>query len=88
MQAHPESPKPVAKWVRALAWLFTTILAAEVVLLPYFALKRSLPDPTWETAAYGALILWLGPLFAFVAIKGRAPRWWPLLGDHLWRTRR
>lgn len=88
MQAHSESPKPVARWIRALAVLFTLILAAEVVLLPYLALKHSFPSPTWKTVAYGVLILWLGPLFAFVAVKGRAPRSWPLLGDYLWRTKR
>ena len=88
METHPESPKPVAKWVRALACLFTLILAVEIVWLAYFALHSSLRTPTLEVLAYGALVLWLAPLFAFVAATGRSPRWWPILGSYIWRGKR
>lgn len=56
METHAESPKPVARWVRALAWLFTLILTGEIVYLPYFALRYPLPWPTWQILAFGVLV--------------------------------
>jgi hypothetical protein len=77
--------RPVKGWVRALAWVI--VLASVISLggLIYLFIARGVwPSTGWPgifRILLVAAVIWLWPLFAFVAIKGRAPRSWPGLGS-------
>ena len=72
-------------WIRALTWVI--VLAGVVALggLTYLLVERGV----WSRAGWpgiyrvlqGAAVIWLWPLFAVVAIRGRAPRSSPGLGS-------
>jgi ATP-dependent Clp protease adaptor protein ClpS len=78
----PDAPSTVRWWARALAWII--VICA---LLAYgTSIYRFFQRPTWPDALQALQIfisLWLLPLFAYAAFKGKAPRSWPGIGSAL-----
>jgi hypothetical protein len=81
-------PGPVALWARALAWI-VVIAGCVAAGTAVFSVLRNgkLFDASWYQAAPFLLAtIWLFPLFCIVAIRGRPPKYWPVLGTHHWQV--
>jgi hypothetical protein len=84
-----EGPKPVASWVRALAWTIVTssCLALAGALLQLS--QRGLENVDWlRIAPFVLLAAWVLPPILIVALTGRPPRSWLGLGTLLWQSPR
>lgn len=76
-------PRPVRLWARALAW----VLVITGMLALGWEIYHLLSSGVWPgiyPVIQLAAAIWLLPLFAFVALKGRTPRNWPGLGAANW----
>jgi hypothetical protein len=74
--ANPQSGK-ISPFIRALAWILvvcSALGAAGMVFLLVTAKNSSDTKVAWQLLA---LIVLMTPLWAYAAIKGRAPRWFP-----------
>jgi hypothetical protein len=95
----PETAEPqrVRLWVRALAWVIVITGIPAIGWMSYRVLAKGVwPDIFRELMEHPlegfyrvvqvAAVIWLFPLFAFVALKGRAPRSWPGIRSAAWKV--
>jgi hypothetical protein len=73
-------PRPVRAWVRALAWIIVITGIPAIGWMIYSLLAGGI-WPGMYRAMQVAAAIWLLPLFAYVAINGRAPRSWLGMGS-------
>jgi hypothetical protein len=89
-------PRPVRLWVRALAWVIVITGIPAIAWRSYTLLAKGVGPEIFREfiehpltgvlrAIQVAAMIWLFPLFTFVALKGRAPRSWPGLGSAAWK---
>lgn len=90
-------PRPVRMWFRILAWIIVIGGILPIGLTIYNILARDVwPTDIWPTGASAivfriiqvAAVIWLFPLFVFVAIKGRPPLKWPGIRSAALQARR
>jgi hypothetical protein len=79
-------PRRIKAWVRALAWVITLtgVPAAGAYLYALIVGSHAWSRP--QAAIYLLVLVWMLPVFAFVAVKGAAPRRWPGLAFWRWRV--
>jgi hypothetical protein len=79
-------PRRIGTWAQVLAWVIT-ITGVPAVGAYLYALIAGSHEGSRPRAAIGLLVLlWMLPVFAFVAVKGAAPRRWPGFTVRRWRT--
>ena len=82
-----EGPKPVATWVRVLAWVIVACTCFAAVGVGWLLSQLGLRGVPWLRVAPLVLpVVWILPLFWIVALTARPPRRWLGFGTRLWQS--
>jgi hypothetical protein len=87
MDDQSAEPALVAPWIRALAWVIVLAgcLAIGAAVYSVWLEGRLFARSWYQVAPFVIAVIWGFPLFCVVAIRGRAPKYWPLLGTQHWQ---
>ena len=87
MSRATDGPKPVAGWVRVLAWVIVISSCVAAIGAASQLWHRGIFAVPWlRVAPFMLLVAWMMPLFWIVAATGRPPRRWWGLGTRLWQS--